>query len=352
MSKKRIECLIHAAIWAVMFIWPLMFMNHGKGANLLQYVCMSVIQIGIMAVFYINYFWLTPKYFEKGPKKIFWIANIILIVGLTISLHYWIESTRGLFDNDPGDKQKLPLMLHILFMLRDMFNLAIAAAIATALKLALRWQDSENARRQAEADRTKAELKNLRSQINPHFLLNTLNNIYALTAFNTEKAQMAIQELSKLLRYILYDNDEPFVDLSKEVQFLNNYINLMRIRVSGKVDIQFHTDLPNPCNVKIAPLIFISLIENAFKHGISPTENSFIHIKISVLEGTLICDITNSNHPKDANDKSGHGIGLKQVASRLNLTYKNNYLWEYGLNQEKTIYTSKITIYDTKLCNH
>lgn len=239
-----------------------------------------------------------------------------------------------------------------MFMMRDAFNFTIAAAVATALRLALKWQDSENARRQAEADRTKAELRNLRSQINPHFLLNTLNNIYALTAFNTEKAQTAIQELSKLLRFILYENDETYVDINKEIQFLDNYINLMRIRVSDNVDVQFTTQLPSPCNAKIAPLIFISLIENAFKHGVSPTEPSFIHITIAVGDGKTTCSIVNSNHPKDASDKSGHGIGLKQVASRLELTYKDRYEWEYGLNQDKTIYSSKITIHDTKLCNH
>ena len=351
-GNKRIVYLIHTAIWAVMFIWPLMFMNHGKGVNLLQCAFMSVVQVGIMAAFYVNYLWLTPKYFEGGSKKMFWLTNFILIVGLTVALHYWMEMTRGIFETVRRPEPRLPRMMPVLFMLRDMFNLTIAAAVGTALRLALQWQESENARRQAEAARTKAELRNLRSQINPHFLLNTLNNIYALTAFNTEKAQMAIQELSKLLRYILYDNEEPYVELTKEVQFLNNYINLMKIRVSGKVDIQFHTAIPDSCDTKIAPLLFISLIENAFKHGISPTEPSFIHINILAHNGKTICDIQNSNFPKSATDKSGHGIGLKQVASRLELIYKGRYEWVRGLNQDKTIYSSKITIYDTQLCNH
>lgn len=102
--------------------------------------------------------------------------------------------------------------------------------LSVAIRMSLRWSATELERREAVKSRTEAELKNLRNQLNPHFLLNTLNNIYALTAFDTEKAQQAIQELSKLLRYVLYDNQETFVPLTKEVEFIRNYIELMRIR--------------------------------------------------------------------------------------------------------------------------
>ena len=351
MSNKKIEYLIHAAIWAVMFIWPLMFMNHGKGVSPLQFLFMSVAQVSIMIVFYTNYLWLTPKYFMSDKRKMYWMINAVMIVVISIGLHYWMEMTKSLFSM--GARPRIhPSGMYILFTLRDMFNLSISAAIATAVQLAMRWQTSENALRQAEAARAQAELKNLRSQINPHFLLNTLNNIYALTALDTQRAQQAIQELSKLLRHVLYDNEEPYVNLTDEVQFLHNYVNLMKIRLSSKVDVQLHVDIPQPCEIKIAPLIFISLVENAFKHGISPTGRSFIHIRLSADEHQIVCDIENSYYPKNASDHSGHGIGLKQVASRLELMYKGQYEWTTDINQDKTKYSSKITIYDTKLCNH
>ncbi len=134
----------------------------------------------------------------------------------------------------------------------------------------------EAARKEAERNRTEAELKNLRNQLNPHFLLNTLNNIYALIAFDTDKAQQAVQELSKLLRYVLYDNQQTYVPLGKETDFIRNYIELMRIRLSSNVQMTTQIDILPDSQTLIAPLIFISLIENAFKHGISPTERSFI----------------------------------------------------------------------------
>ena len=128
--------------------------------------------------------------------------------------------------------------------------------------------------------KTEAELKNLRAQINPHFLLNTLNNIYALTAFDTPRAQKAIDELSRILRHVLYDNEKGFVSISEEVKFISDYVSLMRIRVAANVDIKFNIHIDEKCQAFVAPMIFISLVENAFKHGISATQDSFIGIDI------------------------------------------------------------------------
>lgn len=359
-KDKKLTFLIHAAIWTAVFISPLMFLNHGNGVSLRQFVYMSAAPMALMIVFYTNYLWLTPNFFaEKDKKKYYWIINIIMIVCIGIGLHCWMEATHTLFDEKPG-----PLMLKhkhhndskdymfIFLAMRNMFNLAISATIATSVQLAMRWQASESARREAQAAHIKAELKNLRSQINPHFLLNTLNNIYALTAFDTQRAQEAIQELSKMLHHVLYDNQQSYVNLEKEVQFLTNYINLMKIRLSANVDVQMNVDIPKPCNIVIAPLIFISLVENAFKHGVSTSNPSFINITLTANDDEILCDIENSNFPKNETDRSGHGIGLKQVASRLELIYPGKYEWTKGTHNNNTKYKSTIKIYDTKLCNN
>lgn len=118
------------------------------------------------------------------------------------------------------------------------------------------------------------------------------------------------------------------------------------------VDIQFETDISKPCNIQIAPLLFISLIENAFKHGVSTTQPSFIHIKISADSKEITCLIVNSNHPKNETDRSGHGIGLQQMEKRLELLYHGRYEWKKGTNKDNTIYLSSIKIYDTEMRNH
>jgi len=127
------------------------------------------------------------------------------------------------------------------------------------------------------------------------------------------------------------------------LQFLENYISLMKIRLSANVEVTFAHNVEMP-GVRIAPLIFISLIENAFKHGISPTEQSFVHIEINATDHDINCRIENSNHPKSNQDRSGHGIGLNQVQRRLDLAYPNHYKWVKGTNEDGTIYTSAIHI--------
>lgn len=119
-----------------------------------------------------------------------------------------------------------------LFILRDMLSLILTVGLAVSIKMTRRWYEAEASRRELEKSKTEAELKNLKNQLNPHFLLNTLNNIYALIAFDTDKAQKAVQELSKLLRYVLYENQEIYVPLSREAEFIRNYIELMKIRLT------------------------------------------------------------------------------------------------------------------------
>ena len=309
-----------------------------------RYLATCMTPLLMMVIFYANYLWLTPRFFVAGKHRFFFFINLLLIVLLGIGLHYWTIFSHQLFPSAVHQRADAPMAIEeVFFILRDSVTLGIFAAVGTAIVLAQRWEHNEKARREAEAARTEAELKTLRNQINPHFLLNTLNNIYALTAFDTPKAQEAIQELSRLLRHLLYYNDQPTVALKDEVDFLKNYISLMKIRLPESVEVDANFQVVNP-QQQVAPMIFISLIENAFKHGVSPTEPSFIHIRVEATEDEIVCDIQNSNHPKTASDHSGHGIGLKQVQRRLDLAYLDHYEWQQGTADDSKTYQSKITI--------
>ncbi len=329
--NKRHQILIHVATWLVIFLSPLMFMNYGRGVSIGQFLVACTVPLMFMAVFYVNYLWLTPRYFVAGRHARFFIANAIMVTALGLVLHWWMTYSHG-----TTHRPEPPLSLAIAFIVRDIVNLVIAAAIATLLQLALRWQKAEQAKKEAE-------LSNLRSQINPHFLLNTLNNIYALTAFDTSKAQEAIQDLSKMLRHILYDYQQAEVELHDEVEFLKNYIRLMRLRLAPSVSVQTSFEMTDD-RQKVAPMIFISLVENAFKHGVSPTEPCEISISIKADSAHIVCDIVNSNHPKNSDDRSGHGVGLKLVRRRLELAYKGRYEWTHGVSGNPEMYHSTITI--------
>ena len=318
MTKSHLITLLsHLATWGVLFLLPMTFRQ-------VDYPLSLIPTTAVIAVFYLNFLWLTPRYYMQGRKTLVWVVNCILVTGLAALMHYWLGVGRGY-----------------------VFNLAVAVMIAVSMKLGSLWQASVEARLEANAARAGAELSNLRYEMNPHFLLNTLNNIYALTAFDTRRAQEAIQQLSAMLRHMLYDNMEEEVQMDDEVKFIESYIKLMKIRLPESVKVNF--DASEARNeAKIAPLILIPLVENAFKHGISPTLESFINICLKADKEQIDFCIENSNHPKRANDESGHGIGLTQVQKRLELTYANHYRWEYGPSADKTVYRSHLLITPTK----
>lgn len=340
-THRTLELLIHIICWSLFYVFPLFFVQrNNESINWHIFLIHSIVPTSLFLIFYLNYLLLIPKLLFHERTQAFLLINFISIITLTFGLRLW----SNLHFPPPIDINR-PAPPQYIFYMRDMASLIFAAGLSVAIRMSIRWNESEAARQEAIKSRTEAELKNLRNQLNPHFLLNTLNNIYALISFDTEKAQQAIQELSKLLRYVLYENQQMYVPLSKEVDFIQNYIELMRIRVSAQVSIQTEFHIQPDSSTPIAPLIFISLIENAFKHGISPTKPSFIHLILSEDKEKICCMIRNSNHPKAETDKSGSGIGLEQVRKRLELIYPESYQWECNLSDDQKEYISVITIY-------
>lgn len=331
------------AVWLMLFLSPLMF-SHEQTISLVRVAAFSIFPLCMMTVFYTNYLWLVPRYYIAHEERFYWIFNMIMILVLAVLMQLWMHLLHPLFPDDGRPHPEPSFLKQLLFVARNIFNLSVVLFIATSMEISSRWHQMEDERIEMEAARKEAELANLRSQINPHFLLNTLNNIYALTAFDTEKAQKAIMELSKMLRHMLYDNQQNMVNLKEEIQFIGNYVNLMKLRLPQNVEVRFHSNYPEPCNIQVAPLIFISLVENAFKHGVSPTEKSFIDINISAEKDLLTCEIKNSNYPKTQQDRSGHGIGLQQVERRLNLSYPQRHTWKKGITDNGKQYYSKIEI--------
>lgn len=334
--------LTHIIGWGIIFGFPFFFINRGgEPIDWIGYIRRSGVPLSFCIVFYLNYFIFIPRYLFNERVQKFLLLNLTLIVLMSGGLHLWQTI---MFVNDIPKTPHKNMPPGWIFFVRDMFSMVLTISLAAAIKMSIRWGQIEAARREAERSRTEAELKNLRNQLNPHFLLNTLNNIYALIAFDTDKAQQAVQELSRLLRHVLYDNQQTFVSLGKEMDFIRNYIELMRIRLSSNVVVETNIDISLDNRTEIAPLIFISLIENAFKHGISPTEPSFIRIAFSESNGEVRCEITNSYHPKAETDKSGSGIGLEQVSKRLELIYPGRYQWQHEVSKDKKEYSSRLVI--------
>ncbi|MDD6209981.1 MAG: sensor histidine kinase [Bacteroidales bacterium] len=330
-NKKILEILIHVMGWGIMFGIPLFFMGReDSNFSFAKYVGFLAIPFSFMAVFYLNYFYLIDKYlFTKQVGK-YILSNIFLIGVVCIGLHFWMEMHRP----EPDDIQRHKKAADALvFFLRDVTSFLLIAGLSVGIKMTGKWYQTEARRKELETSNAEAELKNLKSQLNPHFLFNTLNNIYALVAVSPQKAQGAIHDLSKLLRYVLYDNNQDFVPIEKEIDFIKNYVELMRIRLSWQVKIETDISLPAHSGILVAPLLFITLIENAFKHGVSNDKPSFISINFHTENGNkIICSVANSSFPKDSKDKSGSGIGLVNLQKRLELLYPG----QYTLQNERT----------------
>ena len=212
------------------------------------------------------------------------------------------------------------------FFIRYLIHIVTAFLVVgfnIAIKLFFKSVRDDEHLKELENQRLQSELKYLKYQINPHFFMNTLNNIHALVDIDTQKAKGSIVELSKLMRYVLYEASNKTILLSREIQFLKNYITLMRLRFTDKVfiKVEFPTEIPE---VQIPPLLFISFIENAFKHGVSYRRESFIHVSVQLEEGNRI-SFRCANSCGGVVDKKDHGIGLENIRKRLRLLFGNDY---------------------------
>ncbi len=352
---------IHLVVVSTLLLIPITFTAPDEEVTVVSYLRRLVLPSVVVAVFYINYLWLVPRYLMHEEKhSFFWISNLVLVLILALALTEWSEYIHQLRAQEELASGRIPRHLppfkepgrfFLFSFLRSFFNLVVAVALSSSLRTSRRWMELERENKEREVALKEAELKNLRNQISPHFLLNTLNNIYALISFDQSRAQNAVKHLSQMLRHILYDAT-PLVNLAEETKFIHDFINLMKLRLPSHVTVTERYDIPSPCHIQIASMIIISLVENAFKHGISPTSPSTIDVSIAADETQITCEIRNSNYPKTSKDQSGHGIGLQQVALRLDLTYSGRYEWEKGVTSDGTMYISKLTIHDTQLHHH
>jgi hypothetical protein len=335
--KNFIKIFPHILIWTIVLIVPIYLMSR-EGIFDAKPFYSYILRIGIFAIlFYLNYFYLIKKFLFNRKIALYIAINIGLIAVLVVLQ----ALTSDMLMAAPPEVQESmrvqrleprmnghrrpkgpPFMRFII----DYMSIIFAIGLSVAIKTTIRWYgDSINFEKQKRVQ-LEADLRNLRSQLNPHFLFNTLNNIYSLIAIDQNRAQEAVHRLSNLLRFVMYDNDEKFVPIDKELEFTKNYIDLMKLRLSP--DVKLNVMIQNPgTKDMIASLMFITLIENAFKHGINNGKNSFIDISILVDPGKgVICTVENSYFEKAKDMESRNsGIGLANLSKRLELLYPNKH---------------------------
>jgi len=331
MSEKQknrpLQFLIHVIVWGIIAFFPLIFLYSEGDRNIIRFLDFSLPIFFLMVVFYFNYSVLISRYLFNQKVLHFFVVNIVLftvcLLLLDIIKQYYFDAYLTKLETLKNFPHRAEMRNILLF--RDILSMCLTVGLATAIKMTTHWYQSQTEQKEREKLHIESELNNLKHQLNPHFLFNTLNNIYSLISINQENAQNAVHQLSNLIRYVLYESEQPKVPLSKDLTFMANYIQLMRLRLPSHVKLE--TDIIKADEgILIAPLLFISLVENAFKHGVSPTLPSHISVEIKIIgSNELECKVVNSNFPKPPTDKSGSGIGLKNLRKRLELSYPDNF---------------------------
>lgn len=341
----------------LILLLPMMFIGSWEEMTLSTYLVRCTMPITIVIVFCINYYKLVPNAMRKADRGRLVIYNTVVVIAGCVFLtgcHRLLVQNRmhieekarteaRLHDKEEMNHERQTIRRMITPNIFNALNLIFAIVVAYSIRSKEHINELELRQQEIETARQKAEQKSLRNLISPHFLLNTLNNIYALAAISPERTQSAVMQLSKLLRHTLYDNQQETVSLKSEAEFIMSYINLMRLRLTSNVHIETDIHVADNSQTTVAPLLFISLVENAFKHGVTGTTPCLISIALYEEQGTIICDIANSNNPKTPSDHSGHGIGLQLVRQRLEAIYQGRYKWEKWID-DNNIYHSRIEI--------
>ncbi|MBO4826051.1 MAG: sensor histidine kinase [Prevotella sp.] len=290
-----------------------------------------------LLVYFANFYIFGPYLFFRRRYWLFVLCNLVLILGINYGFFVGYFMFREHVPNMDGRAWIGFFSGAFMFL----FLNTVIAAVAIGIRHFMRIRQIKQQLQDEKAKNTEAELAWLKNQINPHFLFNTLNNISSLTQIDADAAQDAIAQLSDLLRYAMYETNKKTVPIQGEVEFMRNYIELMKLRCNEKAEVSTNFSIENP-QYPVAPLLFISLVENAFKHGVSSNRPSTIDISLVQSGNQLAFTCDNTNYPKDDADRSGSGIGIENTRRRLELMYKDRFQWEQSLNND--IYHVSVTV--------
>jgi len=304
-------------------------------AGLPNFILCSVVRISLLiALAWTNIHWLIPHYLLQKRYAIYCWLVFLLILGYLL-LQSLYDTWQYGFVIGPRLHARLSSSLVYNFTHTSLYLL-----LTVALKFSIDWYEQQRQLRETQVEKLQAEVNYLRSQVNPHFLFNALNNLYALTIKKSDNAPHIVLKLSELMEYMLYDSDATYVPLEKEIKYLSNYLELEKIRQGNAADIKLTVEGSiDKCTVP--PFLILPLVENAFKHGIGKVvHNAFLHIDIRTGEA-LEVSITNSKSPVRWPERSG-GIGLFNLRKRLSLLYPDKHVLQIDDQPDRYRVTLKI----------
>ncbi|MGV3705886.1 MAG: sensor histidine kinase [Arcticibacter sp.] len=336
MNNLQRACL-HVALWALILV---LFIYIGSRSGNLANAIVIFLYFGLIniAVFYINYLYILPNYLNSRRYIGCALSIILLIVSAAMVKYVLASSFREIvLVRGPNRDYYVSFWEYTVVAA---FTGAFFVFISTAFKFAGDWFQNEKVRKNLENEKLSAELAFLKSQINPHFLFNSLNNIYSLAYQRSERTPTAILKLSEIMRYMLQDSNEPTVPLEREISYLQNYIELQKLRFGDGTFVDFQYSGVDD-KMRIIPLVLIAFVENCFKHGIVTDEAVPLEIRLQVKDYQMTFEIRNKKNLQNKDNLGG--IGLSNVQRRLELSYPGAH--ELHIENGSLIYYCKLVLH-------
>ena len=334
--KKGLQVFWHVFIWLSLVSFVLFVVRNNDRFTtqgiLVLFVLYGLINISL---FYINYLILIPRFLDRKNYAVYAMAVLIVVIGYGLAKY----GVGRIFPNDVLLRNSTNIIGFWSYFISTVITSLMFIFLSIVLKFSIAWFLNERIQRDLENQRLTAELAFLKSQINPHFLFNSLNSIYSLAYQKSDNTPGAILKLSEIMRYMLYESNDNKVALEKELQYLQNYIDLQKIRFGKNAFIDFKIE-GEVGDQRIVPLLLIAFIENAFKHGVANDAATAIQLLIRIDATTLYFFIRNKKHANNR-DAVG-GIGLSNVKRRLDLLYPRKYSLE--IRDEIDTYTCELSL--------
>jgi two-component system LytT family sensor kinase len=336
LSKYRF--LWHFLIWVWIYCLDVFIFGVGY-KNVNRFVLYALLEMpGQLFFAYVTVYWILPKYIEKlrFVQSTIAMAAAFFVTGLIVHILFMMN---GIY---PNEEERFFWNFPIIFL--RAFYCVLKACIFIVFKLLIVWSKTQKRVSEMEKNRVESELKMLKDQVNPHFMFNTLNNLYGLIEKSPVRARESVLGLSGILHYMLYESNQPTVQIDREIKCIRDYIELEKLRYAGNlsVAINLHDSLRN---LSIVPLCLFPFVENSFKHGASEAvKEAWVNIDFSLFRGNFIFKIENSKTFSTTKRLNGNGIGLANVKRRLELLYGQDHDLQIIDSEERYLVVLKIAL--------
>jgi sensor histidine kinase YesM len=339
MKPKVITTVIQILVWIGLLLMPMLFnpppaprgMPQMEVINPTVNILTTILPIGF---YYFNFYLLIPLFYLR--KRTF--AYVLSVIGSLVLIILFSIICSYLLNNHSGNTFRLmpPVFGHSILLF------VVVLFVSLGLRMNAEWKKTEEQKVKIEKEKLNAELSYLKAQVNPHFLFNTLNVIYTLATLKSEQTAEAVMKLSKLMRYVILDAHTPYVPLEKELSYVENFIELHRLRLANNNQIDFRIS-GNTEGLQISPFILIPFVENAIKHGTSTIEPMMINIEIILLNNELQFTVKNNKLTTKSDTQNSTGVGIENTRKRLEMIYKQKYTLQ--INETEKTFEVKLNLF-------